>query len=68
MIWGGGIAIALMYFGLFEWWKLIMLVVGHMLIDAWKCRGYYKNSYISDMGSLYIDQTLHFLQLWFCLV
>ena len=41
-IWGLGIWFALMPFGLFAWWKLIMLVGGHFVMDRWKCRGHYK--------------------------
>lgn len=81
-IWGIGLSIVLMLLGLFSWWKLIMLVAGHYLIDYWKCRGLYKKwpvkrSYddflgeikkpiISDYGSLYIDQFLHIIQILIC--
>lgn len=41
-IWGIGISIVLICLGMFAWWKLVMLVVGHYLIDYWKCRGIYK--------------------------
>ena len=83
-IWGLGIWFALIPFGLFAWWKLIMLVGGHFIIDRWKCRGHYKLwpkvkkqdpfgdgyikvSLISDMGSFYIDQFLHIVQILLCL-
>ena len=68
VIWGGGISICLMQLGLFEWWKVLMLIGGHLLIDTWKCRGYAKKMKISDWNSLYIDQFLHFLQLLICLI
>ncbi len=68
MIWAGGLSIALMYLGLFEIWKFVMLLVGHILIDAWKCRGHYKKWNISDLNSLYIDQGLHVVQLVLCLL
>lgn len=88
-IWGLGIWFALMPFGLFAWWKLIMLVGGHFFIDRWKCHEHYKlwplksvpaQDYddvyvgekkvpiISDWGSLYIDQTLHAIQVLLCLL
>lgn len=83
-IWGLGIWFALMPFGLFAWWKLIMLVGGHFIIDRWKCREHYKlwpkkkNTdgngiiakvpVISDWMSLYIDQTLHVIQIILCLI
>lgn len=74
-IWGLGIWFALMPLGLFAWWKLVMLVGGHFIIDRWKCRRHYKlwplknnEPIISDLGSLYIDQTLHAVQLVLCLL
>jgi len=68
MIWAGGLSIILMHFGIFMWWKYVMLLVGHILIDAWKSRGYYKKLNISDWNSLYIDQGLHVVQLLLCLL
>jgi hypothetical protein len=68
MIWAGGLSLVLMYLGIFAIWKLLMLLIGHMLIDAWKCRGYYKKLHISDWNSLYIDQGLHVGQLLLCLL
>jgi hypothetical protein len=68
MIWAGGLCIALMVLGMFAWWKLVMLLAGHMLIDAWKCRGWYKKWHIQDWNSLYIDQGLHFGQIVLCLL
>jgi hypothetical protein len=41
-IWALGISIVLLPLGLFAWWKVIMLLVGHYIIDYWKCRGLYK--------------------------
>ena len=81
-IWGLGIWFALMPFGLFAWWKLAMLIGGHFIIDRWKCRGHYKLCpkkkttdgiiakvpVISDWMSLYIDQTLHVIQIILCLI
>lgn len=67
MIWGGGLSVALMYLGLFAWWKFAMLLIGHIIIDAWKCRGYYKKMGLSDWDSLYTDQLLHVIQLIWCL-
>ena len=67
MIWAGGLCIAMMLIGLFAWWKLPMLLIGHMLIDAWKCRGWYKKLNIKDWHSLYIDQALHAAQIALCI-
>lgn len=41
-IWGLGLSIVTFYLGLFAWWKVIMLVLGHYIIDYWKCRRVYK--------------------------
>ena len=41
-IWGLGISIITFYLGIFAWWKVIMLVLGHYIIDYWKCRRIYK--------------------------
>lgn len=83
-IWGIGIALVLAMIGLFAWWKVLMLVIGHYLIDYWKCRGLYKKwplkheyddflgeikkPIISDYGSLYIDQFMHIIQILLCLL
>lgn len=66
-IWALGLSIVLLYIGLFAWWKVAMLLFGHIIIDYWKCRGIYKKWHISDWTSLYIDQALHVGQLLLCL-
>ena len=58
-IWGLGLSIILLPLGLFTYWKLIMLVAGHYLIDYMKCK---------DKIDLYQDQALHILQLLLCLL
>lgn len=68
MIWAGGLACVLMFLGLFAWWKFIMLFIGHVLIDTWKCKGYYKQLNLTDWQSLYVDQILHLLQIGLCLI
>ena len=90
-IWAFGLSVVLMPLGLFAWWKVIMLLVGHIAIDYWKCRGlykkwptkwdtkyvktdsvigneFYKRPIISDWTSLYIDQSLHVVQVLLCLI
>jgi len=67
-IWGLGLSIILPLLGLFAWWKVIMLLIGHYIIDYWKCRRLYKNWNISDYNSLYIDQSLHIGQILLCLL
>jgi hypothetical protein len=67
-IWSGGLTIALAllgYSGLL--WKFIMLLCVYIIVDAWKCRGYYKQFNLSDMKSLYIDQSIHVLQIVICI-
>ena len=66
-IWALGLSVVLMPLGLFAWWKVIMLLVGHIAIDYWKCRGLYKKWNIKDWTSLYIDQSLHVVQVLLCL-
>lgn len=67
-IWAFGLSVVLMFLGLFAWWKVIMLLVGHYAIDYWKCRGIYKKQNIKDWTSLYIDQSLHIVQVLLCLI
>lgn len=67
-IWAFGLSVVLMPLGLFAWWKVIMLFVGHIVIDYWKCRGLYKKWKIKDWTSLYIDQFLHIIQVLLCLI
>ena len=68
IIWSFGMSIALMQFGLFDWWKVWMLLVGHYCMDYWKCSFLYKKMGIKDMTSLYIDQTFHIGQVLLCLI
>lgn len=83
-IWGLGLSIVLMFIGLFAWWKVLMLVAGHYIIDYWKCRGIYKKwpkktitgnvmgsariPIIGDLGAYYIDQFLHVVQILLCFI
>lgn len=67
-IWAFGLSVVLMPLGLFAWWKVAMLLFGHLAIDYWKCRGLYKKWNIKDWTSLYIDQFLHVIQVLLCLI
>ena len=67
-IWALGLSIVLIPLGIFAWWKVIMLLIGHYVIDYWKCRRLYKKWKISDLNSLYIDQFLHVVQILLCLI
>lgn len=67
-IWAGTVSLGLIYFDLFSLTKFAMLLIGHCVIDYWKCRGLYKKQSITEMRSFYIDQSLHILQLAVCLI
>lgn len=67
-IWAFGLSVILMPLGLFAWWKVVMLLFGHIAVDYWKCRGIYKKFNIKDWTALYIDQLLHFVQILLCLI
>ena len=67
-IWALGLSVVLIPLGLFAWWKVVMLLIGHIVIDYWKCRGLYKKWNIKDWTSLYIDQSLHVVQVLLCLI
>jgi len=67
-IWTMCIWYVLCEFRINEWWQFFFLLIGHMLMDAWKCRGMYKRWNISDINSFYIDQTFHAIQLLVILV
>jgi len=60
-IWTGGICYVLVYFGLFSYWKLIFLLVGHAVADRLKDR--YSPEEKKLTASLYIDQLWHAFQL-----
>lgn len=67
-IWAMGLSVCLNHYGLFSWWKLGMLFVGHYLMDYWKCRLVYKKMNLSDEMSFYIDQTFHLVQILLCMI
>lgn len=67
-IWGIGLALVLIPFNLFAYWKLIMLIIGHFIIDYWKCRRIYKKQNLTDYQSYYIDQFLHTIQVALLLI
>ena len=71
MLWAGVVCVSLLAMGIFAWWKFFFLLIGHYVIDSWKMKGI--KAYCSqdpsqtkhNLGLLYIDQFLHFVQ---CLV
>jgi hypothetical protein len=54
-IWALGLSIVLLPLGLFAWWKVVMLLVGHYVIDYWKCRRLYKKWPLSKRTSRIIE-------------
>jgi hypothetical protein len=68
VIWGLGLSIFLFHVGLFAWWKMVFLVIGHFVIDGWKARGHYKKMGLTDRSAYLIDQILHLIQLVVVLV
>jgi len=65
MIWTGCVCIALEYWNVFAYWKVVFLFLTHFVIDTWKCRVYAEKPFCQqpDACHLYIDQVLHFIQL-----
>jgi len=59
-IWTGCIVLVLSWFGLFSYWKLIFLFLGHWAVDAWKSR---QPKDLAHFRYIYYDQGLHVLQL-----
>lgn len=71
-IWGLGIAFTIMYLqGSIKIWKIVMLIVGHAIMDGWKCRTFKHPEDIrktfgvtmSGKTAFYIDQSYHVLQI-----
>lgn len=62
LIWTGAVCSGLWLLGSFAWWKLAFLFIGHFFIDRWKCR-HPQNKEIGLTDLLWIDQTLHFVQM-----
>jgi hypothetical protein len=66
VIWTGCICVGLWFLGLLLWWKVVMLLVGHFLIDRRKARKTDKTNALTK--DLWIDQLLHLAQLISCLI
>lgn len=60
MIWTAVVSVALVYLGIFEYWKVIFLLIGHALMDEWRCH-YPKAP--DNFWRIYPDQTWHIIQL-----
>lgn len=66
VIWTGVVSFGMAYLGIFAYWKVIFLFIGHFVIDYWKCK-HPNNKEIGLTKLLWIDQFLHFIQLVFVL-
>lgn len=62
MIWTSCICVALQYLGLFEYWKVAFLLIGHIAMDEWKAR---QPKTEKTWWYIYPDQLFHILQLVF---
>lgn len=60
-IWTGTVCVGLHLLGILVLWKIIFLLVGHILIDYWKCHS--KDKELALTVDLWIDQFLHFIQI-----
>lgn len=67
-IWAGVLSAGLLYFGLFDLWKAIFLIIGHFLIDRFKARGEWSDMGVQDNHALLFDQLLHFIQIVFIII
>ncbi len=68
MVWTATISIALQYLGIFAMWKVLFLLIGHWVVDKWKCMNLRdvcsKSKEIEkhNLALLYADQFFHFIQ------
>lgn len=60
IIWTGCVCAVLGFFGIFAWWKVAFLLVGHFFIDRWKARKEDKTYALTH--DLWKDQAMHFAQ------
>lgn len=61
IVWTGCICFCLQWLGIFATWKVLFLLIGHIITDELKC-----HLPVDPMGwMLYLDQTIHITQ---CLV
>lgn len=75
-IWAGLVSCGLAAFGLYAAWKFFFLLIGHFVIDGWKCRTFETPEHrvktlgvvITGLQAFFIDQTLHVLQLLVVLI
>lgn len=59
IIWTAIICIALEYLGLLELWKVVFLLIGHIISDTWKA-GQPKT--VENWWKIYPDQVWHLIQ------
>lgn len=61
MVWTACVCMALEYLGLYNEWKVGWLVVGHFIMDGWKCR---QPRTDRCWWTIYPDQLWHIFQCW----
>jgi len=66
IIWSYCIFFGLLFIDKETVWKILFLIVGHFLIDYWKCNKRNNNQLLAR--DIYIDQGLHLLQILVCVL
>ena len=59
MIWTGVISVVLLYYDIFELWKVVFLLFGHIIMDTWKTT---KPKTPEAWKYIYPDQAWHIIQ------
>ncbi len=59
-IYTGTVLIALIFTGMYSWWKPLFLLLGHLAIDSWKSRVPKDKEH---WNCLYYDQAMHLAQI-----
>jgi len=59
MIWTAAISVVLLHYQIFEMWKAVFLIVGHVLMDTWKTT---KPKTPEIWWYIYPDQLWHLIQ------
>lgn len=60
IVWTGCVCIALQWLGLYAFWKLLVLLLGHIIMDKTKCVLTAKGA--NSEWMMYFDQLFHLLQ------
>ena len=60
LIWAGSVSIVMYFMGIFAWWMLAFLFIGHYAMDKWKSKHPTEEKYV---WTYYVDQAFHLVQL-----